>query len=227
LLIPFFPFSHFPFFKRRSEEEIVASSVSLRGRLPTAVPVGDNEGMTTHADPDSDVALADRAAAGDRAAFLELYRRHAAVVMVFLGRFVTEADREDCLQDTMLRAWVNIRNFTAGNFRSWLFTIARRLAVDVVRRRRRAATGTDLTDQPSPEADSALEQMLAQERQAVLERCLRQLGDGERRLIACAFGGAGSHAEECDRLGVTVPRGYKLRHLAIAKLRICVERGQV
>lgn len=43
---------------------------------------------------------------------------------------------EDVAQEAFVKAWKNIRRFVPGNsFRSWLFTIARNTAVDVLRKR--------------------------------------------------------------------------------------------
>ncbi|MDR7276749.1 sigma-70 family RNA polymerase sigma factor [Catenuloplanes atrovinosus] len=69
-----------------------------------------------------------------------LHERHADPVLRFLVRLVNGDHRtaEDLLQETMLRAWRHIGELgiEAENQRRWLFTVARRVAIDASRMRR-------------------------------------------------------------------------------------------
>jgi RNA polymerase sigma-70 factor (ECF subfamily) len=85
---------------------------------------------------ESDEKLMRRFQAGDARAFETLVRRHRSALWNFLLRHVGDRARaEDLLQDTLLRAvkasgeWVDRAKVT-----TWLFTIARNLATDEVRR---------------------------------------------------------------------------------------------
>lgn len=85
-----------------------------------------------------DPALEAMAAAGDRAAFAELYNRHSDRVYDFVLR--TVRDREaaaDITQETFLRA---MRALKPGEkkaaFRTWVFRIARNTALDYLRKPR-------------------------------------------------------------------------------------------
>jgi RNA polymerase sigma-70 factor (ECF subfamily) len=70
----------------------------------------------------------------DQDILAELYRLHGPYLMRALMR-VTSGDRgkaEDILQETLLRAWQNPAAFQRGleQSRPWLFTVARRIAID-------------------------------------------------------------------------------------------------
>lgn len=85
---------------------------------------------------ESDERLMRRFQAGDARAFETLVRRHRSALWNFLLRHVGDRPRaEDLLQETLLRAvkasgsWVESAKVT-----TWLFTIARNLATDEVRR---------------------------------------------------------------------------------------------
>ncbi|MER8041256.1 sigma-70 family RNA polymerase sigma factor [Streptomyces sp. NPDC094032] len=70
----------------------------------------------------------------DRDTLAELHRLHAPYLMRALLR-LTSGDRgraEDILQETFLRAWQNPQALTRGpeHGRPWLFTVARRIAID-------------------------------------------------------------------------------------------------
>ncbi len=70
--------------------------------------------------------------------FQVLVDAHAAELHRFLAGFLGHDDAEDCLQETLisaLRAYPRLRN--GDNLRAWLYTIARRKAADVGRRRAR------------------------------------------------------------------------------------------
>ncbi|MER8236245.1 sigma-70 family RNA polymerase sigma factor [Streptomyces sp. NPDC094049] len=70
----------------------------------------------------------------DRDTLVELHRLHASALFRALLR-LTSGDRgraEDMLQETFLRAWQNPQALTRGpeHGRPWLFTVARRIAID-------------------------------------------------------------------------------------------------
>ena len=69
-------------------------------------------------------------------AFLD---EHLHPVRAFLRGMVGPNDADDCLQETFLAALRAYPRAEATNLRSWIFTIARRKAIDHHRTRRRRA----------------------------------------------------------------------------------------
>ena len=72
--------------------------------------------------------------------FQWLLDEHASGLRRFLVGYVGWAEADDCLQDTLLaasEAYPGLRH--GSNLRGWLFTIARRKALDCLRRRARDA----------------------------------------------------------------------------------------
>ena len=78
----------------------------------------------------TDADLLERSAAGDRAAFDEVVRRHSASVFRLARTLVErQVDAEDLLQQTFLSAWQAARQFRGeASVRTWLLTIARHAA---------------------------------------------------------------------------------------------------
>ena len=90
-------------------------------------------------DPAGEAGLIQRAAAGDRAAFGELYVRYARMVHAILLARVPPAEAEDLVQDVFMTALRQLRGLrTEAAFRGWLGAIARNRAIDYFREARRS-----------------------------------------------------------------------------------------
>ena len=84
-----------------------------------------------------DDGLIRAAAAGDRAAFGELYVRYARLVHGILLARVPPGEADDLVQDVFLSAMRQLRGLrTAAAFRGWLAAIARNRAMDYFRQSR-------------------------------------------------------------------------------------------
>ncbi len=79
-----------------------------------------------------DEALMGRAARGDAQAFDALLGRHEGAVFHYLTRLVADPSvAEDLAQECWLRVWRARHSYhPSAAFRTWLFTVARRLALD-------------------------------------------------------------------------------------------------
>jgi len=86
----------------------------------------------------SDEELARRAQAGHRDCFEQLVRRYQVSLLRFINERVhCEADAQDIVQDTFVRAYQRIDRYNdAWRFSTWLFTIGHRLAISHLRSRK-------------------------------------------------------------------------------------------
>ncbi len=81
--------------------------------------------------------LGERLRDGDELALEECYNAFGATVLAYLRRHVGAADAEDVLQKTFLDIWRSAHRYDAKQSLSgWIFTIARRRAIDELRTRR-------------------------------------------------------------------------------------------
>ena len=87
----------------------------------------------------SDEDLVRRSRAGEPAALALLYERHAPRLLGYLRRVLrNHEEAEDVLQDTFMRIFEGRGNYAErGRFRSWLYTIATRKAMDCIRNQTR------------------------------------------------------------------------------------------
>jgi RNA polymerase sigma-70 factor (ECF subfamily) len=103
----------------------------------------------------SDEELARRAQGGCTASFEELARRLQVPLLGYLRRWVSVEDAEDLVQDALVRAYQNLHRYRPSwRFATWLFTIARRLCINLKRRKHPKANGELLEavqdDAPGP-----------------------------------------------------------------------------
>ena len=88
---------------------------------------------------DADAALMLRVKRGDRAAFTELMTRYQQPVMSFVFRTLPDAtEAEDLAQSVFVQVWRSADRYQpAAKFSTWLFTIARNVCLNELRRRAR------------------------------------------------------------------------------------------
>lgn len=109
------------------------------------------------------------AAGGDVSAFEELVAGYRIPVWRYLTHLVTDrALAEDLTQETFLRVYRHLGEFEGrSRFSTWVFRIARNLAIDALRRRERRALlpvrlGRQASEVPSPESEVALFSVIAE-----------------------------------------------------------------
>lgn len=111
----------------------------------------------------------------------KLVHTHTAALLRYCtGLPGSEADAQDAVQQTFIKAWQNrhtLRRDGTDNERAWLYRIAYRTALDMLRAARRAAaypTPEPLEQDPgiSEELRSALDTLKPLDRALVLERVL-------------------------------------------------------
>ncbi len=118
----------------------------------------------SHSDSESLEDLARRAQNGDAASLDALAARVREPLRAFLvGRLPREADADDVAQETLMRAFSRLDQYDPERaFKTWLFTIGKRLAVNhVVADKRRQSRHTSAKQAMEPLSASPVEPNLA------------------------------------------------------------------
>lgn len=129
---------------------------------------------------------------GDRSAFAELVVHYQRPLFGYLGRMgLRQSQAEEVAQETFLRAWQSVSTYDDGRaaFSTWLFTIARNLAINELNRasaQQEWSAGDDLPDVPAEQGQPAQVAMAKQRRQQV-QQALRALPCDDRSALALAY----------------------------------------
>jgi RNA polymerase sigma-70 factor, ECF subfamily len=128
---------------------------------------------------------------------------------------------EDLLQETMLRVWRHMDSLPTGeeSVRRWLFTIARRVAIDAARMRQVRPQEVSLLEAGHVAVDDTTNSALAL--QTVVD-AFHRLSDDHRRVLTELYF-KGSSVEEVSRqLSVPVGTVKSRAHYAMQSLRSAV-----
>jgi RNA polymerase sigma factor (sigma-70 family) len=154
------------------------------------------------------------------AAFEALYRSSRDDLYAYAAGLVRDrAGAEDVTAAAFERAYRRRRRYDPrrGTHRAWLFAIARNLALDELRRRRRqAALAREPRDDTAEPAEEAAEVAL---RRAAMRSALGSLSPRERELIALKFFAGLANPEVAQVLGISESNAGTRLHRTIEKLR--------
>jgi RNA polymerase sigma-70 factor, ECF subfamily len=159
-------------------------------------------------------------AGGDTKAFDAIVERHGPFALRVARRLV--ADRslaEDVVQEAMIRAWTQSRQFNAGRarFTTWLYRIVMNLCIDHRRRKRPQpiSEGFDPID-PTAEVSDVIE---ADDMQITLARALDVLPGKQRAAMTLVYDEGLSGAEAARILGLSAKAVERLLARARALIR--------
>jgi RNA polymerase sigma-70 factor (ECF subfamily) len=156
----------------------------------------------------------------------DLYQRYSRPLLTFLSARIRRDELEDVHQAVWERVWRRLPGgFHGGNFRAWLYQVARNYVID--ESRKAGSPGDALpsdSNLPDHRPGGPDEFLVERERMLALQRCLEQLPPATRQLVAARLGGEDYQAV-CQQLGLSADRAYKLFHNAKNLLQTCIERA--
>jgi len=167
--------------------------------------------------------LIERVRAGDRAALRELVDLHKDRLFAFVWRMVRDHhEAEDVCQDAFLKAFGALSSFsTEYRFSTWLFTIAYRVCLNRIRRKRALTGEVDFAALPSGEScmpGAALESQDAARAKAMVWSAVDRLTPPQRATILLFY----RHEMSCRDIAqvIELPLATVKSHLHRARARL-------
>jgi len=171
---------------------------------------------------------------GDLNALSELIARYQNRLYRYLLRIVRQpAEAEDLFQQTWLRVVEKIRSFDASrNFDAWLFTLARNLAIDHLRRIRPQSLdepienswhGETAADRIPCKDHTPLDHAVAVERRAQIEEAMARLPVMYREVLTLRFEEEMKIEEIAQVTGVPVSTVKSRLRRSLEQLRSALE----
>lgn len=166
------------------------------------------------------------AASADRTAFAALFRHFAPRIKGFLLRSgASESLAEEIAQEAMVALWRRASSFDPdrAQLSTWLFTIARNLRIDHLRRTPAAVEDDgaewDADQQPADAALEPEELLLATRRERGVRQALGSLPPEQAEVIRLSFYEDQPHARIAQDLGIPLGTVKSRIRLAVAHLR--------
>lgn len=168
---------------------------------------------------DTDKSLIDAHISGDAAAFGELVRRYGDNLLSYLTRITSNKEQaEDLFQETFKRVHQKAHTFEGGRFKSWLYKIATRAAIDGFRKQKRVHVvslhrQTDCDDGDCPQlaetiaADDSYdpsEEAVKSEQAEQVKLAVMSLPDRQRVTLVLAYYQQLSYPEVAEVLNCSV-----------------------
>jgi RNA polymerase sigma-70 factor (ECF subfamily) len=161
------------------------------------------------------------------AAFGELFQRYAFKLKAYMLRQGADAaTAEELAQETLLVVWRKAALYSSekGSLSTWIFTIARNLRID---RLRKEAAWQELPDNLSETLvsdDQAPDEAVSDRQREVRVRAvLAELSDEQRQVVEMAYTEGLSHSEISERLGLPLGTVKSRMRLAYQKVRTALE----
>lgn len=185
------------------------------------------EGALSHGagSVDGGALIAAIAARGDQDAFAALFGHFAPRVKGYLLRLgLADAEAEELAQETMLTVWRRAEQFdpAIGSASAWVFTIARNLRVDAVRRDRLAPRLELMAEEPlpPPASDAVIQSVQHAER---VRAALASLPPEQAEVVRLSFFDDRPHSEIERALGIPLGTVKSRLRLAVARLRALLD----
>lgn len=171
------------------------------------------------ADP-SDRELIDRWRTGDSRAATQLVERHADALARFAVSSGEREEIDELVQDSFVRAFSSIDSFRGeSSFRTWLFTIERRLMLD--RRRSEMRQRATVPVQPGDATTEfdALDALVASETQSRVRKAMDALSPTQREVFILRVEQGLAYKEVAEVVGTTEGAARVHYHNAIRAVK--------
>ena len=176
--------------------------------------------------------LIEHMAQGRQEALARLYDQTAPMLNGLLLRLLDRPqDAEEVLLDVYMKAWKNAGSYSPdrGSVHSWLFTMARSVAIDRIRQKRARPSTLPLEfsggSEPHSSEQSPEQQSAQSQRRRKVQVLLNELPPDQRDVVMLAFFGGLTHSELAGRLGQPLGTVKSRIRMGLSHLKTLMEEA--
>lgn len=163
---------------------------------------------------------------GDPEAFRKLFEAYAPRVKAYMMRQGADANTaEDLAQETLLTVWRKAQLYSddKGSATTWIFTIARNLRIDKLRKEVAWQPMPENAEEEPSEDPAPDEEVSLGERRERVRAVMRELPADQTEVVNLSYIEGLSHSEIAERLNLPLGTVKSRMRLAYAKIREAVE----
>ena len=178
--------------------------------------VENHPSTDTPYDQDPDVILYMDFQKGNTASFETLMHKYYGRIFNFLGRMTGNRDTaEDLTQEVFVRVYKAVSSYQPqSKFQTWIYTIAKNLALNELRRSKRSVVSLDapvdggdgemVRQVADPRSPSPASGLLIEEKQRIIREAVESLPENQRVVVLLRRYDNLSYAEIANAMGCTV-----------------------
>lgn len=177
-----------------------------------------------------DADAVERIAEGDADALRELYDRHGRLVYgLALGLLRDRPLAEECVQDVFVALWRQAGRYDRDQARvtTWLYTIARNRAIELLRRQSSRPGELHADIEPEGESPDPAELVGDADRAQRIAEAMAELPEAQLAVLRLAYFDGLTHAEISERLSLPLGTVKGRLRLALSRLRGLAERHEL
>lgn len=166
------------------------------------------------------------AKARDAEAFRKLFQAYAPRVKSYMMRQGADAAvAEELAQETLMMVWRKAALYSGekGSATTWIYTIARNLRIDRLRREVAWQPLPENADEEASDDPAPDEELSARERSARVKAVLATLPADQSEVVTLSYVDGLSHSEIAEKLNLPLGTVKSRMRLAYAKIREAVE----
>jgi RNA polymerase sigma-70 factor (ECF subfamily) len=158
----------------------------------------------------------------DQAVFAQLFQFYAPRLKSYMRRLGSDEETaEEIVQEAMTAVWNKAAMFdpTKANASTWIFTIARNLRIDLIRRERRPLMDDSTFDDIPDQGDLPDQVLSLTQRAAAIRIALATLPADQAQIIRLSFFEEQPHSAIAERLGLPLGTVKSRLRLAFNRFR--------
>lgn len=171
----------------------------------------------------TDYELYERVRQKDKQALETLYDRYERILYAFLMQLTQDRDlAEEAMQEVFIKLWrgVGVYDETKGQFRSWLFTMGRNVAIDLIRRRKPDLQLDESYAETIPSTERSVESEVEwQEERTQIETAMAELPAEQQQVVRLMYFQGLSQQKIADACGIPLGTVKGRIRLALKQLR--------